>query len=75
MYIDNCALRMMFYLMSYGNTLMSDDWWTDDDDDVWLLNLYIMVDELMIIMRCHVMRTLTLMFYVWFLYIMLYMWW
>ena len=47
----------------------------DDDDGAWLLNFYVMVNEQVIIMWCHVMRILRLMFYVWFLYIMLYMWW
>ena len=49
MYIDNYDMRMMCYLMSQGNTLMSDDWWTNDDNGVWLLNIYVMVDELMIL--------------------------
>ena len=67
MSIDNCDLRMMCYLMSHGHILMCDDWWTDDDNGVWWLNIYVMVDELMIIMRCPVMRILRLIFYVWFL--------
>ena len=74
-HIDNCDLRMMCYLMSHGNTIMFNDWWADDDDGVRWLNLDVMVDELVIIMRCLVMRILRLIFYVWFLHIMLYMWW
>ena len=66
---------MMYYLTSHENTLMFDDWWTDDDDGVWLLNIYVMVDGLMVIMRCHAIRTLRFMLYVWFLHIILYMWW
>jgi len=53
----------MCYLMSHGNIVLFNDWWTDDDDDgVWWLNLYVMVDELMIIMRCPVMRIQDLCF-------------
>ena len=44
-----------------------------DDDDVCLLNINVMVDELMIIMRCLVVRVQRLMLYVRFLHIMLYM--
>jgi len=44
-----------------------------DDDDVCLLNINVMVDELMIIMRYLVVRVQRLMLYVRFLHIMLYM--
>ena len=75
MCIDNYDLRMMCYLMSHENTVMFDDGWTNDDNGVWWLNIYVMVDEWMIIIRCHIMRVLKHMSYVWFLHVMLYMWW
>ena len=47
--------------------LLDESWnafMSDDDDSVCWLNLYVMVDELMIIMKCSVMKTLRLMVYV-----------
>lgn len=47
--------------------LLDDSWnalMSDDDDGVCWLNLYVMVDELMIIMRCSIMEILRLILYV-----------
>ena len=44
--------------------MLLDESWNNDDDGVYWLNLYVMVDEHMIIMRCSVMKILRLMLYV-----------